>query len=380
MLIAMAESQKKKPKLKFAGFSTTLVAVSDPTNTLAAGECCVVSNGKVYVGKCVVWRYPCHGPQDIELQTAVVPASLGLLPDNCLVLSRHSKVNSGMAGGDLDGDLNMITFAKDVVSLVEHTEAAVKAMDVDSVEESVLGALQPRPDKRWFQSQEPDLRFEEYCCYARVLPTLNYRGMVCALAERATMAAMFAEEHHRHTLLHNALLLTFISHRVLDAPKKYTGAEIMNLALAALAANPCAGIASQRCSDFALEELRLDLPCLTRSRAFESVLPWLNSQMAGIEKGQLWLPLDNIVLGYTAGYEIMHHLLNRPKGMPYHQRTTSVSMLDQVAKFVHHKLQRQLGKKVSEWHKKPVSEIEAALHSRMTPMNTLRALLDSMLG
>ena len=50
-----------------------------------------------------MWRCPCQAPGDPEIWTAKeLPESSGLL------VSPAGLANSGMAGGDFDGDLNMI--------------------------------------------------------------------------------------------------------------------------------------------------------------------------------------------------------------------------------------------------------------------------------
>lgn len=53
-----------------------------------------------------VWRYPCQSPRDLCVLEAVEPPPGSWLSTNCLTLSRYGHVNTKLAGGDLDGDLN----------------------------------------------------------------------------------------------------------------------------------------------------------------------------------------------------------------------------------------------------------------------------------
>ena len=54
------------------------------------------------------------------------------------VLSRRGRVNSGMAGGDLDGDLNFVSFSIPLVALAQLTEPHVRAVDMASIEAKIV--------------------------------------------------------------------------------------------------------------------------------------------------------------------------------------------------------------------------------------------------
>ena len=335
----------------------------------------------MYVGKVAVWRYPCHSVQDIELQEAIMPPNLRLLPSNCLVLSRHGRVNSRMAGGDLDGDLNMVTFSSDIIGFLEDTESSVREIDLDALEASVRQALLPRPDKLWFVGNSPSERRTEYKAYAQRVPTRNFRGQVCSTAERATMRAFFAAAHEREHVLHQSLMLAVVGHIVLDAPKKVTGVEVINLADSVLSVIPCVHRESQRCSDFTKEELQLELPVHPKNRAFMLAEGWLAASTCHVPKGQLWLPLDTIVLGEAAGNAVMECILKLPKNEKHFRRSGDTSILQQIAMFFYHKLHRKLGSDVKLWHKLSAARIEAALkETHRTPILTWRALMDSKLA
>ena len=55
------------------------------------------------------------------------PAGMILHPGT-ITLSRHGRVNSGMAGGDLDGDLNFAIFWADLNLFMDITEPFVRAL------------------------------------------------------------------------------------------------------------------------------------------------------------------------------------------------------------------------------------------------------------
>ena len=54
-----------------------------------------------------VWRYPCQGARDLVVLNAVRPPPGTWVAMNCITLSREGAVKSLLAGGDVDGDLNM---------------------------------------------------------------------------------------------------------------------------------------------------------------------------------------------------------------------------------------------------------------------------------
>lgn len=93
----------RRPRLNFPGFAACLFAVNDVADELPATDCYVIVGGRAIIGDCAVCRYPCLSVADVEILHAKAPPPTAVLPANCLVLSWKGKVNSGMAGGDLDG-------------------------------------------------------------------------------------------------------------------------------------------------------------------------------------------------------------------------------------------------------------------------------------
>ena len=115
-------------------------------------HCRVVVNGKVLTGPCCVWRAPTQGPLDIEAGQILarcaqqivpqvwraVPVDKKLKEDNCIVVSGLGDCNSNMAGGDFDGDLNMVSFHEDLIKLIEMTADSVDKAKWSDREEAKL--------------------------------------------------------------------------------------------------------------------------------------------------------------------------------------------------------------------------------------------------
>ena len=199
--LGLRKRYMKKPRLMFPAFSASLTAVSDPTYKLAANEVYVVQDGKPYIGPLTMWRYPLHTITDIVNLVAVEPPP-GLLYDSCIVLSRDGPINTRCAGGDLDGDLNCITFFNEPVTLVGQTEADVLLYNVDRFEQEVKDML-PKIETA-FRSQELMERFDEYTDHAMKLSTRNIRGALCAMAERAAVPALLCNDPLRDGTLANS--------------------------------------------------------------------------------------------------------------------------------------------------------------------------------
>ena len=81
---------------------------------------------KTNPGSCAVGRQPCHTIYDIEIWEAIEPPpDMQVLPLNGIMISALGYVNSEMAGGDLDGDLDWISFCSVLVKFVDFTQSAV---------------------------------------------------------------------------------------------------------------------------------------------------------------------------------------------------------------------------------------------------------------
>ena len=133
----LANSFCNRPRCYIPVAAFTLVAVSDPRDKLEAGRCYVVVHGEALVGQAAVWRMPCHSPADLEVMSAVHPPDTSVLPDKALALSRQGFVNSGLAGGDLDGDLSSVAFWPGLVDLARRTAERVRTLDMSALDADI---------------------------------------------------------------------------------------------------------------------------------------------------------------------------------------------------------------------------------------------------
>ena len=118
--------------MSLPSFGAMLTALSDRSliDSLGDKECIAVINGAVFRGKIAVWRCPCQAQGDLEIWTAKeLPESYGPAPNHSLIVSPAGLANSGMAGGDFDGYLNMISWDPDFVALCKETATVVAALD-----------------------------------------------------------------------------------------------------------------------------------------------------------------------------------------------------------------------------------------------------------
>eukprot|EP00439_Symbiodinium_sp_Y106_P022061 s2255_g2.t1 len=113
--------------------------------TLLLSFNCIESLGAIppaYTGRVVVWRAPCQMPGDVEVWTAKeLPSDHGAVPNNAVIVSAEGFANSGMAGGDFDGDLNMVCWDPDLIKIVKDTEAAVEALSPVGLEEDIVAMI-----------------------------------------------------------------------------------------------------------------------------------------------------------------------------------------------------------------------------------------------
>ncbi len=118
-------SLRRKPYGSIPSFGATLYALGDVTGRLADKQCWLIVAGKCVQGTVVVWRNPCQLPWDMELWEALeYPDQERTVPDNSIILSTKGHANSRMAGGDQDGDQNMLSFHQGLIDLVKATSAA----------------------------------------------------------------------------------------------------------------------------------------------------------------------------------------------------------------------------------------------------------------
>ena len=79
-----------------------------------------------------------------------LPSDFGATPDDVVLVSQHGYGNTRLAGGDQDGDLNMIHWNESLIRIIEGTEEVVQHVDVSAhdheVEEEV-NAIVKNPTK-----------------------------------------------------------------------------------------------------------------------------------------------------------------------------------------------------------------------------------------
>ncbi|CAE7278397.1 unnamed protein product, partial [Symbiodinium microadriaticum] len=225
--------------------SAALYASADISGTLQPGECYIVKGSQAYIGPVAVpcshlaraatakvWRYPCHGPADVDILHARQPPAGMALPrvsfaGNAMVLSKWGDVNKKWAGGDLDGDLNFasspVCFLDALVRLIQDTAPYVDAQDFEAMEAEVLSEIHNR--KVAFEHADVEARGEEYIKFFLEMKTPRLRGIACRLAERAASrvidAMLIGDEARVQENLPTALKMIALAHKAMDAPKKY---------------------------------------------------------------------------------------------------------------------------------------------------------------
>eukprot|EP00439_Symbiodinium_sp_Y106_P026115 s1668_g3.t1 len=125
-----------------------------------------------------VWHYPSQSPRDAIVLEAVEPPPGSWLSMNCLVLSQHGPVNTLLAGGDLEGDLNQASWWRscvcgwsELVKIIEETEpdaqdfVALETEALQGVEEvktswSADGVAERCPLAAWCDAYMNRARFE----------------------------------------------------------------------------------------------------------------------------------------------------------------------------------------------------------------------------
>lgn len=374
-------SLARQPRLRFPSVAACLYAVRDVVSELLATACYVVRNGSVLVGECAVWRYPCHSVGDIEILVAIAPLATAVLPANCLVLSRLGKVTSGMAGGDLDGDLNQVCFSAALVDVVRRTQEAVEAVAAWDLEASVLSAVVPNAGTHLTTGRPKD-RAAEHHSYGQSLPTGYVRGRVCACCERAAEPAIASEDPIKDGSLVTTLRLAVVAHKSLDCPKKYTQEQILGLAAQELKALrptrrsrlPARATAAQS-AELSVEPFRGHA-----GRVFEAFPELFDPATWEGWIGQIWMPLSDPVLGEGAGVALGWAMRQSSPSRKAYRRSVETCPLLQIGGLLRHRASHTLSGNPQEWIGAAPGDILRAMHSqRSRPLRSWRSLCDSYL-
>ena len=221
---------RRKPRVRIPAASYTLTALSDPAKWLPPKTCIIIESGRVLTGTVVVWRYPAQAAQDVELWEAMPPPeSMTCLPNNTVVCSALGHGISQMAGGDYDGDLVMVTFCEELVSIARETATSVNKFDYAGTLRGMNAALTGDQETQKSFKHQGRHKMREHVKRALRMPPPDLRGQMCATAERAAALAINSLSPLSDGTLSCATHSACVSHKAMDAPKKYTHRQIREL-------------------------------------------------------------------------------------------------------------------------------------------------------
>ena len=336
----------KGPRLRIPATTSSVMATSDLQDHLPADKCIIINDGKAVLGKVVVWRYPAHGVTDVEILTAVEPPTGANLPQNCIILSIRGRINSGMAGGDLDGDKDMFSTWTKLIEFVESTEDGVRALKISPLEDQVKKRL-TQETTPWISSRAGE-RYDQYLLYVLTkFSTAPIRGDLCNMADRAVVPYLESKEPFEDGTLTKTVEMNAVSHIVLDVPKKFSAKTVSKLARSLMQRCKLKRMGKKpalRSSQIIAESLRLQVQDVQAHCE-----DFLEHGTKDITKGVIWLPKPRIVLGRAGGKAIVECLLSIPGGTRHCERAAKTSILQQAAQFLHHKWADDLGKSPRSW-------------------------------
>ena len=138
-----------------------------------------------------------HGTLTCGLQFLCQATSAPYQIDDVVIVSQHGYGNTRLAGGDQDGDLNMIHWNETLIRIIEGTEEAVQGVDVSAhdheVEEEAKAIVENpteamlhfrRTLEEPFKVSTKQRRQALYVEYCLAIPTPRIRSRCCAMAGR----------------------------------------------------------------------------------------------------------------------------------------------------------------------------------------------------
>ena len=305
----------ESPSLAVNAFGATVFALSD--KRIPVDKAVVTVDNKVLVGKFAMFRHPCHAPWDFEVHEAVLPPpDFGPIPNNCIVLSGLGKVNSGMAGGDLDGDLNMLWFHAGLVDFLEATERDTGLVDQSSIVEGVK-AMMPRHAKTPFEHTGLHI-FSEFMKFAAGACTADVRGRATNLADCAINKVLQSSDPWADGTMSAALNLTALAHLSFDVPKHYTHKQVFET-MRKLRLEAGLGADKQKATDSLQVKLQFCDAALRKRRMHEMIAARLDLKMvrrpahSRRQLGMVWVPTE-IALGEEAGRRVGEIILEMQRG------------------------------------------------------------------
>lgn len=195
-------------------------------------------------------------------------------------------MNSQLAGGDMDGDMNMVSFDEKRVDFVDGTQAALDRLEIRKVMDQLDREL-PKRTVPWEPGHgERAVELRRHAC---AMPTPSLRGRVCAMAERAARVALQAGDPVADGSWGIAMELAIAAHRAMDVPKHYDADAVSSLASSIRRRGAVAGNGTRSTADMA-DALRPALPCVSSGRAFTPFLPLLAEALHGVALGQVLFP------------------------------------------------------------------------------------------
>eukprot|EP00435_Cladocopium_sp_Y103_P067199 s214_g29.t1 len=190
----------------------------------------------------VVWRCPCQCPWDMEIWECKDPGDIfgEAVPENAVVVSGVGYANSRTAGGDFDGDLNMLSFHPTLMWLVLETMEEVSQFNIENMEEEVKAELVALQKKReedikeqqaedlaaLFQAAEPRRKADIYLKHTLRLPAPKLRGWACAMAERLNFKSVQSRQQEDTAIFSRAALC---AHKAMDGPKHYLAHTVVKM-------------------------------------------------------------------------------------------------------------------------------------------------------
>lgn len=348
-------------------------AISDPYSTLHAEQCFVVVGGKSLIGKLAMWRYPIHLPSDVvTLEAVMLPSGL-LAPDNSIVLSRLGFCNTQCAGGDFDGDDNMVSFWPPLVQYIEATQFGVDELGFQEIPifpDVVSETFQPGQD-----------RFSQFIEYSCRFKTPNVKGRACTVTEKAQQAVMECKfsEHDLGELSCKAsfsVQLGLLAHRAMDVPFKCTSAHLSAAITRCCKQGHFKVTGRSRSSKISADSLRFEIANFNYRQPFLSLERELEGVTSGVQLGCLHLP-KHLVLGHEAGVLVGKALaLTITKG----SRAKKGTVAQEIMKLLRHRSSRKvkdLLDYIKEGRQKQV--LDAMTHSQARPISKLASLMKSKL-
>jgi hypothetical protein len=294
-------------------------------------QCLVISQEKVYEGELAMYRCPIHAPWDLEVHTAVaIPVGMDMtgFADNCVILSSEGYVNSAMAGGDLDGDINMLFFSQKLVEFLKFTQAGVDQLN--------------RREKTPFVSESGKSRLMEYVAFAQVACTKEIRGKVASMSSRAAYCAIRSSSPMTDGTMTAALEFVVLCHKAFDVPKHLSHKQVFNV-MDDMQKEAAFKVRDMKVTKWLDKSLRYKFPGLRMKNVIEFTAPHLAAILGQVKLGMVWVPQKEIYLSFDAGKKIGEIILSEPKNEKHLDRDPTRKPIIEIAHLISQRMVRSVG-------------------------------------